>query len=103
MSPMLKIRFQRIGKKKQAYFRLVVTEHTQAAQGKYHELLGSYDPHKKVINIKSDRVQHWLTQGVTMSPTVNNLLVQHKLLEGDYKKIEITRGKKQVEAPVPTA
>ncbi|MEK7506667.1 MAG: 30S ribosomal protein S16, partial [Patescibacteria group bacterium] len=72
---MLKIRLQRIGKRGQAYFRVVVTEHTTKPQGKYLELLGSYDPHKKEINVDAEKVKHWLKQGAKMSETVNNLLV----------------------------
>ena len=80
---MLKIRLQRIGKRGQAYFRLVVLEHTVKTKGKYLELLGSYDPHKKEAIIKADRVQHWIKQGVKLSPTANNLLVSKKVIQGE--------------------
>ncbi len=86
---MLKIRLQRIGKKGQAHFRIVLTEHTVKAQGRYLELLGSYDPHKKQLTATSDRVLYWLSKGVQMSPTLNNLLINHKILVGDtYKKVK---------------
>ena len=83
---MLVIRFQRIGKKGQAYFRVVVTEHTKKPQGEYLELLGSYDPHKKDLKIKKERLDHWVSKGVQLSPTVNNLLVNHKILSGAKKQ-----------------
>lgn len=80
---MLKIRLQRIGKRGQAYFRLVVTEHTVKPQGKYLELLGSYNPHSKEMSIKEDRIKHWLGHGAKMSATANNLLINNKVIEGE--------------------
>jgi small subunit ribosomal protein S16 len=77
---MLVMRLQRIGKKGQAYFRIVVTEHTKKPQGEFLELLGSYDPHKKDLKLKKDRVEYWQSKGVQLSPTVNNLLVNHKII-----------------------
>ncbi len=83
---MLKIRLQRIGKKGQAYFRVVVTEHTTKPKGKYLELLGSYDPHKNEIKVNSEKVKNWLAKGAKMSETVNNLLVGHNVIEGNKVK-----------------
>lgn len=74
------MRLQRIGKKGQAYFRLVVTEHTKKPQGEFLELLGSYNPHQKNLKVKQERIEYWLAQGVQPSPTVNNLLVNHKII-----------------------
>ena len=92
---MLKIRLQRIGKRGQAYFRVVVTEHTTKPQGMYLELLGSYDPHANSMTAKAERVKHWLSKGAQMSPTVNNLLVGHKVLtEPQYAKVKVWKAKK---------
>ena len=74
------MRLQRIGKRGQAYFRLVITEHTKKPQGEFLELLGSYDPHKKDLKVKKERVEYWMSKGVQPSPTVNNLLVNHKII-----------------------
>lgn len=83
---MLKIRLQRIGKPGHAYFRLVVMEHALKTKGMYHELLGSYDPHKKQLQAKKDRVEYWIKQGVQLSPTVNNLLINHNVIQGEKVK-----------------
>ncbi len=77
---MLTMRLQRIGKRGQAYFRIIVTEHTKKPQGEYLELLGSYDPHKKDLKVKKERIEHWMSKGVQLSPTVNNLLVNNKII-----------------------
>jgi len=79
---MLKIRLQRIGKKKQAYYKVIVTEHTRRPKGQYVELLGSYDPHSKKLKIDAERVKHWLSHGAQSSPTVHNLLINNKIIEG---------------------
>ena len=94
------MRLQRIGKKGQAYFRLVVTEHTKKPQGEFLELLGSYDPHKKTLLAKKERIEYWLAKGVRPSPTLNNLLVNNKVIVAP--KMESWRpkpGAKKAEAP----
>ena len=78
---MLKIRLQRIGKRGKAYFRIVVLEHTTKPQGEYLELLGAYNPHQKELKAKKDRIEYWISKGAQISPTVNNLLVNNKILE----------------------
>ncbi len=90
---MLKIRLQRIGKPGHAYFRIVILEHTSRVKGKYLELLGTYDPHKKILQVKKERIDHWVKEGVQMSPTVNNLLINHKIIEG--KKMQSWKPKKK--------
>lgn len=82
---MLTMRLQRIGKRGQAYFRIIVTEHTKKPQGEYLELLGSYDPHKKSLLVKKERIEHWMSKGVQLSPTVNNLLVNNKIIVAPKK------------------
>lgn len=105
---MLKIRLQRIGKRGQAYFRVVVLEHTQKPKGRYLEDLGSYDPHAKVFNVKKERIEHWITKGAQLSDTVNNLIVGRKIIEGEKVTIWKPRPKKKAqtapaEAPVVPA
>jgi small subunit ribosomal protein S16 len=90
---MLKIRLQRTGKRGQAYFRVVVLEHTTKPKGKYLELLGSYDPHKNELSVKADRVKHWLSMGAHLSETINNLLVGKGIIEGE--KVTVWKPKKK--------
>lgn len=90
---MLKIRLQRIGKRGQAYFRVVVMEHAKKPKGKYLEDLGAYDPHKNEISVDAERVKYWLSHGAQASPTVNNLLVGRGVIEG--KKVQAWKAKKK--------
>ena len=99
---MLKIRLQRTGKRGQAYFKVVVTEHTTKPQGKYLELLGSYDPHKNKVAVNGEKVKYWMSQGAQMSETVNNLLVSKSVIEGDKVQVWKPKKKKGGETPAPT-
>ena len=92
---MLKIRLQRIGKKGQAYFRVIVTEHTQKPKGRFLEDLGAYDPHKNTVNAKKERIEYWLSKGAQLSPTVNNLLVGREIIKG--QKVQVWKAKKKGE------
>ncbi len=98
---MLNIRLQRIGKRGQAYFRVVVVEHARKPQGKYLELLGTYDPHLKKFNVKKDRVEYWVSNGAQPTPTVNNLLVNYKFW--DKPKMESWKPKKKPASAEATA
>jgi len=95
ISHMLKIRLQRIGKRGQAYFRVIVTEHTKKPKGEYLELLGTYNPHEKVLKVKKDRIEYWVSQGAQTSPTVNNLLVNYKIW--DKPKVQSWKPKRRPE------
>ncbi len=96
---MLKIRLSRIGKRGQAYFRVIVTEHTKKPKGEYLELLGTYNPHEKVLKVKKDRIEYWVSKGAGASPTVNNLLVNHKIWDKPKVQSWKPKVKEKVEAP----
>ena len=92
---MLAIRLSPVGKKGQKYFRVIVSEKTKDVFGDYIELLGSYNPHPSPpeVNLKVDRIKHWLSKGAEASPTVHNLLVDQKIIED--KKITSWKPKKK--------
>jgi small subunit ribosomal protein S16 len=95
---MLKIRLQRTGKRGQAYFRVVVLEHTKKPKGEVLELLGSYNPHEKEFKVDKEKVDIWMAKGAQISPTVNNLMVNYKIW--DKPKMQSWKPKKKEEAPV---
>ena len=72
----LTIRLARIGKKKHPYYRVVVTEKTRPRNGRFVEIVGTYDPQKKpaAVQIDSERVQYWLGKGAQPSETVRSLI-----------------------------
>lgn len=84
---MLVIRLQRIGKKHQASFRIVLQESQWKPQGKTLELLGFYNPHSKEKNIQTDRVKYWIEKGAQPSATLNNMFVDLGIVSGEKTKV----------------
>ncbi len=101
VNSMLRIRLQRIGKKKQAFFRLVLLEHTSKPQGAYLELLGNYDPHANKINANGERITYWVSKGAKITPTVHNLLIGAGVIQGE--KVRFWKPKKKEQSATPTA
>ncbi|HSW38616.1 MAG TPA: 30S ribosomal protein S16 [Acidobacteriota bacterium] len=73
---MLRIRLTRMGAKKKPFYRVVVMEKSQTRDGSFMEVLGHYNPKTNPPNVelKMDRVRHWLACGAQPSETVNSLL-----------------------------
>ncbi len=73
---MLTIRLARIGKKKRPFYRVVVTEKTRPRNGRFVEIVGTYDPLKKpaAVEVNRERVEYWLGKGAQPSDTVRSLL-----------------------------
>lgn len=90
---MLKIRLQRVGRKHEPTFRVVLTDSKNSTKsGKFQEILGSYDPRKKTEVFQGERIKEWMSKGAQVSGTLHNLLVSHKILDG--KKINVLPHKK---------
>jgi len=85
---MLKIRLQRIGRKNDPAFRVVLTDSKNAAKsGKFKEILGSYNLKKGEVIFKSDRIVYWMSMGAQVSDTVHNFLVHQKIIPGKKKNV----------------
>jgi len=85
---MLMIRFQRIGRKGDAAFRMVVTEKTAGPKaGKFVDLVGTYNPKTKAITADADRIKKWVGNGAQLSPSLSNLLINKGIIEG--KKVNV--------------
>ncbi|MFZ0212969.1 MAG: 30S ribosomal protein S16 [Candidatus Acidiferrales bacterium] len=78
---MLTIRLSRIGKKKQPSYRVVVIEKTRPRDGRFVEIVGTYDPLKNpaVINLDAERIKYWLGCGAQPSDTVRSFLRNQKI------------------------
>ena len=100
---MLKMRLQRVGRKHEPSFRLVLTDSKNSTKsGRFKEILGSFDPRKSTEAFKVDRIKHWLSSGITTTGSVHNLLVTHKII--DAKKINVLPKKTPIvkkEEPAP--
>lgn len=94
---MLSIRFQRLGRNKQPFFRIIVQEKTKNPHSSVQEILGSYDPRAKKLEIDTEKTKNLLSQGAELSNTLNNLLIEKGLLTGAKKKIVKIKKTKQAE------
>ena len=90
---MLAIKLQRIGKKHQPTYRIVVAEKRSKMAAPPVEDLGSYDPMDKKANVSKDRVAYWLKAGAQPTATAHNLLVKEGALNAPKLKIK-TKAKK---------
>ena len=86
---MLTIRLSRIGKKKKPMYRLIISEKARDPYGKALEILGSYNPFTKDIILKKERILYWIKNGAGLSATVNNLLVENKVISN--KKVTVSK------------
>ena len=75
----LKIRLARGGAKKRPFYRIVVADSRMPRDGRFIERVGTYNPmlpkeHPKRVNLKTDRIQHWLSVGARPSDRVAKFL-----------------------------
>ncbi len=79
----VRLRLQRHGANKRPFYRIVAADQRAPRDGKYIELLGTYDPLQDpgLIRLKSDRVDYWMSVGAQPSDTVGALI--KRLKKGD--------------------
>lgn len=70
---MVRIRLRRTGLKNQPTFRVVVADKESPRDGRFIEILGSYNPRTNpiTVDVKEDRVYEWMSKGAQPSlPTL---------------------------------
>ena len=72
----VKLRLVRTGKKKQPTYRLVAADSRFPRNGRFIEILGTYEPRHDPsrINIDNERAVHWLRHGAQPTETVEKIL-----------------------------
>ena len=72
----VKIRLSRRGTVKNPFYRIVVADREKPRDGKFIEVVGTYNPmvEPPEIKIKEDNVRSWLDKGAVPSDTVRNIL-----------------------------
>ena len=96
---MVVIRLTRIGKKKQAFYRVVAADKQRFVNSKFIEILGWYNPKTKEVNLKSDRISEWLAKGAQPSNTVAKLLKDNGVKLPDWVEITEKVRKPKKETP----
>ncbi|MBI3983905.1 30S ribosomal protein S16 [Candidatus Microgenomates bacterium] len=76
---MLMIRLSRVGRKKQAMFRVVVADKRRTPTGRFVAQIGHYDPHAKEFVVDEERLQAYLKDGAQPSSTMVKLLKRAKI------------------------
>ncbi len=72
----VKIRLARHGVKKRPYYRIVVADNDFKRDGRFLEIVGTYNPllDPVEVSLKQERVKYWMGQGAKPSDTVKSLL-----------------------------
>jgi len=96
---MLTIRLQRIGKKGQPSYRLVVAERRSKVGAPPTEDLGAYNPFTKKASFKAERVQYWIGVGASPTVTAHNLLVKNGVVTTPKRRVYMKKA--VVKAPEP--
>ena len=88
----VKLRLLRMGAKKAPFYRIVAADSRAPRDGRFIELLGTYDPRTNPakVTIKEEEVLKWLNNGAQPSDTVKNLLSK----EGIIKKFSDSKSGK---------
>lgn len=64
------IRFSRQGKKKAPFYRIVAADKASPRDGKFIELIGTYNPRTKALSLDTERYQKWVKNGAQPSGTL---------------------------------
>lgn len=79
---MVKIRLTRGGAKKKPFYRIVVADSRAARDGKFIEILGTYDPLKDSAEVKinEEKAKKWISDGAKPTDTVRALLKKQNII-----------------------
>jgi small subunit ribosomal protein S16 len=80
---MVRIRLRRTGLRNQPSYRIVAADKESPRDGRFLEILGNYNPRTKpyTLEVKEDRVYHWIGNGAQMSETVERLFKECGLID----------------------
>ena len=98
------IRLRREGARNRPYYKVVVADSRSPRDGKFIEILGTYDPKKPDHNstLQLDRIEHWISKGAQPSDTVRSLIKKNKK-QSDQATPEAAERSSGSAAPVAAA
>jgi small subunit ribosomal protein S16 len=72
----VRIRLTRLGKKKKPYYRIIVADSESKRDGKFLDIVGTYDPlqNPAAITINNEKLQEWIGKGALPTTTVKSLI-----------------------------
>lgn len=79
----VKIRLTRMGDKKSPFYRVIVADSRSPRDGRYIDLIGTYDPLKTPAEFKldADKAKEWLGKGAQPTDTVRSIFVSQGIIE----------------------
>jgi small subunit ribosomal protein S16 len=79
----VRLRLTRKGAKKKPYYRVVAADSEAPRDGRFLDIVGSYDPMKDPAEVKlnKEKIAHWLAKGAKASESVNAILKKEGLLK----------------------
>lgn len=72
----VRIRLTRLGRKKKPFYRIVVADSQKARDGRFLEIVGTYDPiqNPAAVTFDQDKLQEWIGKGALPTTTVQSLI-----------------------------
>ncbi|MCD4722407.1 MAG: 30S ribosomal protein S16 [Desulfobacula sp.] len=85
----VRIRLTRKGTKKKPFYRIVAADIESPRDGKFLELLGTYNPmvEPAAITLKEDRIKYWLNEGAKPSTTVRSIFKRQGLEQAEAQAV----------------
>jgi small subunit ribosomal protein S16 len=98
------IRLRREGTKNRPYYRVVVADSRSPRDGKFIEILGTYDPKKTGQNslFNVERAEYWISKGAQPSDTVRSLIKKQKAVSAepaDESRVETSEPAESASSP----
>ena len=72
----VRIRLTRLGRKKKPFYRIIVADSESPRDGKFLDILGTYDPLQDpaVVKVDQEKLEYWMGKGAMPTTTVKSLL-----------------------------
>ena len=72
----VRIRLTRLGRKKKPFYRIVVADSESPRDGKFLDIVGTYDPLQDpaAITLNNEKLQDWIGKGALPTTTVKSLI-----------------------------
>lgn len=79
----VRIRLTRLGRKKQPFYRIIVADSESKRDGKFLDIVGTYDPLQDpaVIKIDNGKLEDWMSKGALPTTTVKSLIKKAALAD----------------------
>ncbi|MSR68354.1 30S ribosomal protein S16 [Candidatus Saccharibacteria bacterium] len=96
---MVVIRLSRVGRVKQAVYRIVAADKRRSATSKYLAVLGTFNPHTKEVKLNKELIETYLASGAQPSDRVIRILQAEGVATPDWAKPHdrFKKPKKEVE------